>query len=634
MNYIVEDEKELHVTEKKLEAKEINAIEDDIASLKNQSGMRYKKYLRNLRRYYYTPFLNLQNIANANVVGYWEQSQVQESELLDAPQVNVVKSCIDTLTSKIAQSKVRPYFNAINGTYKDIKLVKQCQHFFDLFFEKQNVNKLVSQAFKDACIFDTGCVWIDNDTNKLKRLLPHQVYIDNAEFHYDEVTRAYIELKDYPVSALPDFLKKKFKNEIKGSKYCDYGIFYDTEKKIKIYRLGSQPLVCVPYDCGVIPLVFLFYSEPETARSSQSVVDMLNSIQLQIDFVNARIAEALQLNPALTFFVPSQSNIKVSQLDNRIGKIVEYDPAPSGMGDPISSHTPAFIDASYSAERENLISLAYDMVGVSQLSAQAKKPTGVDSGKALLTLEDVESERFETQLNQVIRAYVDIARMCISCFPQDEYILPRDKYRNALKWGQIANASKMMSIQFSGADSLSKDPSTKLQQLQTLAQAGVIPSTMIARYMEIPDLEGGYSLATNANDAVDTIIDMILDTREIVIPDYIPFTLMKESVINLQLLLTASNFEKNKPDIELLQLIYNHCEVREREWTDTLNEASAELQQATSELGNVGSVLEQEANMVQQGTIPQQAQATEAPQGMEQVALQDRGDRTTGWDVN
>lgn len=606
-------------------------VDQLIAEVSSNTSGRLSKYTRNFRRYNYTPFAGLNNIQSPSLIGYWGDSdeyQDGESDLLSAPQINVIKSCIDTLTSKIAQSKVRPYFNSFNGTYRDIKLVKQCQHFFDLFFDQQNVLKTVSNAFRDACIFDTGWVYVDTDLNRIIRVLPHQVFFRPAEMQYGHLTRAYVEFRDYPITLLPKFILDKCKSQLGSMQYTTYGVYYDTVNKIKAYKIqGVDKLYTYEFGGECIPLVFLHYSSPVLGCYSQSVVDMLNSIQLQIDTLNQKISEASQLNPAQTFFVPEGSNIKVEQLSNRIGNVIPYRAQPGQTSIPIAQYTPPFIDPSYFAERDRLIDVAYSMVGISELSAQAKKPTGLDAGKALLTMEDIESERFETQLNQVIRAYVDLAKVCISCFDKSQYILPPNQYRSALTWGEIQQASQLMSIQFSGADVLSKDPSTKLQQLQALAQAGVVPATMVARYMEVPDLESGYSLATNANDAVDSVIEDCIEHDNFDLPDYIPFTMLKEQIINMQLLLRATNYTKNKPDIDKLSRLYSIVEDKEQEWQDTL--APQPQGEPTGELGiNAGSVLEQEANMVAKGTPNSQASPDEAPQ-MPQPSVPPRA---TGWD--
>ena len=129
-------------------------ITSAVSSLKAFCSNRRSKYYRNYRRYNYTPFADIENIRDPSVVGYYEQPAEVEEDTTQTPQINIIKSCIDTLTSKIAQSKVRPFFNTQNGTFKDIQTVKQAQAFFDLYYDLQNVNKKVSECFRDSAIFE------------------------------------------------------------------------------------------------------------------------------------------------------------------------------------------------------------------------------------------------------------------------------------------------------------------------------------------------------------------------------------------------------------------------------------------------------------------------------------------------
>ena len=137
-----------------------------------------------------------------------------------------------------------------------------------------------------------------------------------------------------------------------------------------------------------------------------------------------------------------------------------------------------------------------------------------------------------------------------------ETILPDTPNRVAIKWSDIVAEEKKMQIQFSAADSLSKDPSIKLQQLQQLAQVGVIPRERIAQFMELPDLEGGYSLSNNAINAVLSVIRDCIENDNMEIPDYIPIPMLKNEIINTQLSLRAANYEKNKDDIDKLTELY------------------------------------------------------------------------------
>ena len=588
-----------------------NDILKNVSELKSFEGNRKYKARRNYRYYNATRATSIENIRNPMIVGYYEANiePGEEEDTTATPQLNVVASCIDTLHSKIAQSKVRPFFTTINGTFKDIQSVKQAQQFFDVYFDEQYVNKKVSDAFKDACIFDTGVIYIDPESFTVNRVLPFQVYVRPAEVHYNKITRVFYEQKDYPVTLLPEKVRAKFRN--KSLEYVDYGIYYDTLNKTKAYTANSTIVMTEAYDRDAIPFVFIYYKSPVLGNVTTSVADQLISIQQEINILMAKIKDASQLNAALTFFMPEGSSMKVTQLNNRVGNVLTYKPLAQG-GLPVTSSTPAFIDNQYIALLDNLIQKAYDMVGISQLSAQSKKPTGLDSGVALSTMEDVESDRFETQLNQVIRAYIDIAKTCIKVFPQDENILPEIATRVSIKWKDIIKESNNMNIQYSGADNLSKDPSTKLRQLQQLAMAGVIPAARISQLMQIPDLEMGYSLSNNAIDAVMAVIRDCLENDNFNVPEFIPFELLKEEIINTELALTSGGYDRNKADIKKLEMLYENVEDMAQAWTDaalqnqdaTIQEAQAKQAQQTGMPYNQ-NVLESESRMqpVQSGAV-------------------------------
>ena len=576
-------------------------ITNTTSSLKAFCSNRLSKYHRNYRRYNYTPFASLNNIKDPTVVGYYEQPIEIEEDTTATPQLNVIKSCIDTLTSKIAQSKVRPFFNTQNGTFKDIQTVKQAQAFFDLYFDLQNVNGKISEAFRDSCIFDTGVIYIDEVTKKIENVHPWQVFVRPAEADYGKITRVYYEHKDFPTT----LLREELINEKNTDDYVVYGVYYDTYNHIKAEIINNSVVEVSEYSPDKIPFIFLHYCSPIVGNTSQSIVDMLNSIQLEIDNLMMKIKDASQLNPALTFCVPKGSSVKTSQLNNRVGQILEYTATPNMTGSPVTVATPAFIDSQYMALIEQLKQSAYELVGISQLSAMSTKPTGLNSGVALSTMENIESDRFETQLNQVIRAYVDIAKTCLEIFPQDETILPEDNQRLSIKWKDIVEESKKMVIQFSAADSLSKDPSTKLEQLQMLAQTGIIPQTRIAQFMELPDIQSGYSLSNNAINAVLTCINDCIEKDIFEVPDFIPFQMLKEEIINTQLSLKAAASENNDnmEDIKKLTKLYESVETKETQWTESQNVQPVQAPQEEGLPPATQNILTQEANMTPTGDM-------------------------------
>jgi len=583
-------------------------IRDRVSELKTLNESRLSKYYRNYNYYNNTPAGTLKNIRNPSIVGLYNIEESIETDTTLTPSLNVIKSCIDTLTSKIAQSKVRPFFNCINGTFKDINVCKNAQQYFDQYFDIEEVNKKVSMAFRDACIFDHGVLYVDGETKTITKALPWQVFVRPAELTYNNITRAYYCQKDYPVSMLPERYRTKVLNNNPQQEYVTYGIYYDTVDQCKAVYITELDFVDIDkYEGNRVPFVFLWYNNPIHGGSSVSIVDMLYGIQTEINILMSKVKDASQLTPANTIFLPDDATIKATQLNNRIGNIITYKATSDMTSSPVTIATPPFIDAEYMELINNLKETAYEMVGISQLSAQSKKPSGLNSGVALQTVEDVESERFEEQLNQVIRCYVEIAKTCLRVFPKDETILPDTPNRLDVKWRDIVDEEKKMQIQFSAADSLSKDPSTKLQQLQQLAQVGVIPQERIAQFMELPDLEGGYSLSNNAINAVLSVIRDCIESENYDVPDYIPIPMLKTEILNTQLSLRAANFQKNQKDIEKLDRLYDTAVQMETEMNSPTPEEQAIQEQQDM-------LAQQQQEMMAMAAQQQQPQGM--PQGM------------------
>lgn len=558
-----------------------NQIISNINTLESRYGSYKSKCLRNLRMFTYSSTTTL-DISESEVVGYYNRGTFSTSDdTTSAIQENVIASCIETLCSKIASQKVRPFFNTVNGTFKEMQIAKQAQIFFDMLYEENNVNEIITDAFRNACVFDKGIVKISDDgiTNRL----PWNVFFDPREVTYNQITHVAEKLPKTPGRIL------ELKYGIKADRNLDYTVYeyYDVMEHIKaVYVQELNKVVTHEYKPNIIPYLEIHYTNPVKGDTSQSVVDQLYGIQTQIDELLAVMKDSISVNPGMTLLVPRSSNIKTNMLSNRTGQIIQYDPIPGQTTSPVTYATNDIISPQFVQLLDKLKNDAYEIVGISQLSATSQKPAGLNSGIALNTMEDIESSRFETQLNSVVRLYVDVAKACLDIFPPDIDILPDDLNRANIKWKDIVEARNNMKIQFSAAESLSKDPSEKLKQLVALSQAGVIPQSHIATLMELPDLQSGYNLANNAFNSVYTFIDNVLVSG--ILPDKIPVYLPKNKgglleteIVNTMLSLSIKP-EINAKEIGLLQQLFS--KVQEEQVNSSTNAEMFAVQTLNQEL--------------------------------------------------
>jgi len=568
--------------------------------LANNSG-KYTKYQNNYSLYNQSPVADLK----AKIpypVGFLDDVYSEDAAV---PKLNIVKSAIDSVVSKISTAHCRPFVNAVNGSFKTIQICKQLQVFLDFFFDEENIQKKIVEALRNACIFDSGFVYIDEDTGKTETLNPWNVYTRATE--KDGFKSAYIEFPYKSIDTLKDEEYKILTPEEKEGLYVTLGYFYDSRTKTKAILVNRDIRKIVELNFELVPLVSIYYTPAIIGNVTLSIADMLRGIQQEIDSLMQRIAEASILNPAMTIFMPNATNIKVGQLNNKVGNIVQYN-SPQGER-PVEIATPEFISSQYMTLLNDLIEKAYNMVGISQLSAQGKKPAGLDSGVALATQADIESDRFQCLLDQYIRTFTDLSKIMIHIFESNKSIIEPSRYALRITWGEVEKEFHKMRIQFSCADSLSKDPSEKLKQLQTLAQAGIIPPTQIASLLELPDINRGYSAANNAFNATMTLIDACIYEDRYEIPSYIPAEMIKEQIVNMQLSLKAAEggTDSNEKDIQKLIKLYEAVEEEEKNLSSLqaqataqdVNENNAYSAQNNEEFGN-GT--ENDLNMTNEGT--------------------------------
>ena len=469
-------------------------------------------------------------------------SLLQDGDLLRAPSTNVIKSVIDSLVSKLSNNKVRPFFAPVDGTFKTKKVIRQAQQFFDIYYDKINLNNIISETFKDACIFDIGYIIINPFTFEVERVPSYCIEELNVNGINKVALIKWIHqpsliLDKYGVSTSRQYINVEML--IKENE----AILYVDEKKVKTIPTNGYPIVNV------------YYNEPINNGKTVSIVDELEGIQTQIDLINAKIAATSQLTPANLVFIDEQSGLKSSDVNNKDCQIYPVGIQPGNTANPVNVVTPVPFDPYWSSMLDFYINKAYDMIGISQLSAQSRKPSGLDSGVALQTMEDIESDRFEVQVNHFINAYINVTRKLIEIIPEDFEILPADKYQSTMTWATLKEQNNLYKVQYSAATSLSKDPAERAKQIIQMSQIGLITPSKAAELMDMPDLTDAYSDAECMEMAVAAVINNAVEYDLYDIPAYVSLaSLAREiSLEQNQLFISISAGKDNSEVAESLK---------------------------------------------------------------------------------
>lgn len=528
-------------------------IEETKSKLENIISSQYDKFNYCYARYKNDVNIDLETNSEINYYAFNGFDYKQDSDLFRSAYFNVTKSVIDSIVSKLANQKVRPFFTPVNGTYKTRRVVKQCQTFFDTYFDKQKVHTKVVKAFLESCIFGIGYLYVNPITYQIEVLPSWCVATLNTESIFGNPTKMLVRYNNFPTTLLSDYDIK----DTGDREYITFEQYIDTKNKVYKLYINGVEVKSFEFKSDVLPLVQLRWNNSIMGNYSSSIVEELDGLQTQIDLISAKISAASQLTPANTTYVLEGSNLTPGDINNRVGNVYGVK-CPPGMNTiPVMNVTPSPIDPYWQTLMEYYVQKAYEMIGISQLSAMSQKPQGADSGVALQTLEDVESDRFEQQVISFVQGFMDLARVLIQVVPEDADILPSDKYTKAFKWKDVIKSNDLFKLQYSAQSALSKDPQEKLKQVLQLREQGFLSNYEVPIYLDLPDLQSAYEGAQAIENAIDALIDDCIENGTTDVPEFIDYEQLAQRIVIVENQFAASYTGNKKEDAEVDEAITN-----------------------------------------------------------------------------
>lgn len=504
-----------------------------IKTLDTNSSLRLNEDSRNLRLYSNRQHISL-NLPN---------KQTRPSKpMADAARLtlNVIKSCIDTASAKISKTKPRPQFITSGGDYALKKKSKQLTKYLDGLFDEGDVYAIAQDCFVDSCIFGTGVMKVlQNDGQvSFERVLPSEIIIDEAEAYYGKPRqmhqRRYMS-KHQLAYIFPDFqnLIENAESSLSPSDISNADIVTVLEswhlpsaKDAKDGRhticISNATLLDEEYHQDQFPFAFLNWTKLPVGFFGQGLSEELTGIQIEINKILKNIQSAQNINSVPRVFIESGSVANSSSLQaNPEGlSVVRY-----------TGGEPKFLTASAMpgeiyAHLDRLVNKAYEITGISQLSATSKKPGGLDSGVALREFQDIESERFVLAGQRWENFFVTIAKISINLsqqlFEENPKLNVKLSDKNGLQqinWKDVHLKEDQYVMRCFPTSILPTTPAGRLQTIQELIQAGFIDKDEGMNLLDFPDLERSQSLANAGIDDIMMIIEKIVEDGEYTTPE-------------------------------------------------------------------------------------------------------------------
>lgn len=467
---------------------------------------------------------------------------------LNKPTMNVVQSCIDTLNSRITQSRPRPVFLTDNGNYKERNLSKQLNAFINGEFFRCKAYEKGADILRDAEALGDGLIKIFEHDKKvaLERVLETEVYVDKNDAYYGNPRGLiHIKLADrHSVEAM--FAKEEGIVAAAQRAYVDSSgesteTVVDQIILIEGWHLPSIPgsddgrhsIVCSSgtlldekWEKPTFPFVKMSYNSNLVGWWSQGLAETLMGTQIEINKLLITMSNAINLIGVPRIFIDEMSKVLETAFNNNIGTIVKYRGTK-----PIYEVAQCIPQEMYD-HLQRLITYAYQQSGISALSATSEKPAGLNSGQAIRSYDDLQTDRFASLAKRYENFYVELAYQMIDLAKDiaerdGSYstIYPNKDGTREIDLPKAGILKDTYVIQCYDESSLPRDAAGRYARLSEMLASGEISLQEFRRLSGFPDLEQSDKLANALEERLLQILDAIVEkgSSGYVVPD--PFML-------------------------------------------------------------------------------------------------------------
>jgi hypothetical protein len=545
----------------------VGSVSATLSHLQKQQSSRIVQHVVAMRLYGNVSMLGAAGLSLA---------RAQNPRLLrDRISYNVIQSALDTVTSKIGKNKPRPLFLPSGGDYRIQRKAKGLNRFVEGVFYENKAYDLGPILFRDGGVFGDGVVHVFEHNRRVKyeRVLSSEIWVDEIDGFYGE-PRSLHRTKNVDRSILlemfPDDKEHKGREaailEANAAQADEAGVYQTLSDLVNVREswhlpsgpdandgqhmisIGNKVLFREEWKHDFFPFARFTWSPRLWGYWGQGLAEQLQNIQFEINKLMQLIQRSHHLGGSFKILIENTSKIVSEHLNNDVGAIVKY------TGTKPDYVVPPLIPPEVYQHLVTLKAAAFEVAGISMLSAVSQKPAGLDSGKALREFNDIESDRFQTIGHAYETFFMDIAKLSIAIAKDigGSYKVrsPARKSAAIVNWKDVQLAEDDYVLQCYPVSSLPREPAGRLQTIKEYMQGGLVSPRQGKRLLDFPDLEATEMLGNAAEEYLEQILERMIDDGVMTEPEpYDDLRLAREMALEYYAWGKSQNVEDNRLDL-------------------------------------------------------------------------------------
>ena len=302
------------------------------------------------------------------------------------------------------------------------------------------------------------------------------------------------------------------------------------------------------WDKDKFPFAFMHHRKRMLGFWSQGVAETLMGTQMELNSLLVTIARSIRLVGVPRVFIEDGSKVVKSHNNNEVGVVITY----RGVK-PSYEVAPCVPEEMY-AERDRLIKYGYEQEGLSQMSASSQKPAGLNSGEAIRSYDDINTDRFSNLSRRYDNFFIDLAYLIIDqakdiALRDGAYqtVYPDRRGTQEVDFPKMAKLDDPFVIQCFNESSLPHDPAGRKQTIVEMIQSGMLSIKEGRRLMNYPDLDQMQTLANASEERIFCYLDKIVEESKYTPPDpFMDIALAEELVTQYYNLYECKKLEEDR----------------------------------------------------------------------------------------
>lgn len=467
---------------------------------------------------------------------------------------NIIRRQVDTFVSKVSKNRPVPMGLTNGGNYSEQRRAKSISKFFEGILDEVGFWPTRTLRLRDSGIVGSGFALnfrVGRDMHH-DRLFKREVRVCHHDAERNNPRSLYIARhmdKLIAAERWPAHAEKIFEADAD----CGDGTWTSTADEdtshlvlvIEAWHLPSSKggddgahvittsnatLRNDRYVRDVFPLSKYDYSPPNAHWYGSGIAEQLEGLQYEVNSVGLRLQERNYLMGTYVL-CEEGADVEYEAVDNGTLTEVRYTRTPPQFVNPPAAHPDLF-----NWWRELRTQMPAELTGISGLSSRSEKPAGLDSGKALRTYHDIDTENLTPQGRADEQDVIDT---CWQFFDLAEEIYAETKKEPAkgekkaepyvvsvetrkhgktmleeLDYEKVRIDRKNFKLRTFPTNFLRGSPEEQMQSVNEMIEAGFLSQDEALVLLDFPDLQRVLNLRTASRHIIERTLESFIEAED------------------------------------------------------------------------------------------------------------------------